>query len=162
MINSANGHSSDMLAPSDPSDMKSVGNEITFSKDMYELEAIKKRKKAFKGRTINIKIKFNDFEVITRARTIAEPTDSTDLIFEVAYDLMCINKGDKGIRLIGVTMSNLDVEQPVQISLFDQENEVRPVDDMVDHIRGKFGYDAVVRGGLMDYRGFKNKNKLSE
>ncbi|MDA3844971.1 MAG: DNA polymerase IV [Vallitaleaceae bacterium] len=175
MLASANGRSSDMLMPSDPSDMKSVGNEITFSKDIYELEAIKKellylsdkvayrlRKKEFKGRTINIKIKFNDFEVITRARTINQPTDSTDEIFEVAYDLMRINKGDKGIRLIGVTMSNIDVDKPVQMSLFDQENEVRPVDDMVDLIREKFGYDAVVRGGLLDYRGFKNKNKLSE
>jgi hypothetical protein len=35
------------------------------------------------------------------------------------------------------------------------------VDDMVDHIRQKFGYDAVVRGGIMDYKGFKNQNKLS-
>jgi DNA polymerase-4 len=155
--------------------MKSVGNEITFREDMYELEALKKeilylsdkvgyrlRAKEYKGRTINIKIKFNDFEVITRARTIKDVTDSTDQIFEVAYDLLRINKGEKGIRLIGVTVSNIDSDRPVQMSLFDSEKEDRPVDDMVDDIRGKYGYDAVVRGGLLDYRAFKNDNKLSD
>lgn len=175
MIRSANGIASDELVMNDPYDMKSVGNEITFSKDINDLEALKiqllylsdkvayrLRRKFFKGKTISIKIKYNDFEVITRARTLNHVTDSTDEIFRVAYDLMKINKGAKGIRLIGITVSNLGEEEQTQLSLFDTVESNKPVDEMVDQIRDKFGYDAVVRGGLMDYKGFKNRNKLAD
>lgn len=175
MIQIANGISSDILHESGSSEMKSVGNEITFSKDIYEEAELKKhllylsdkvgyrlRKKFYKGKTITLKIKFNDFTVITRSKSLKQVTDNTDIIYELACELLRKNKGTLGIRLIGVTVSNIGDEVGVQLCLFDQPDEEAPVDGMVDSIRGKFGYDAIVRGKLMDYKGFKNRNKLSD
>lgn len=174
MIDSANGLASDILDPDGKVAMKSVGNEITFSNDIYELEALNKellyladkvgyrlRKKEFQGRTISIKIKFNDFSVITRAKTIDHYTNETKLIYDTACQLMKDNKGTRGIRLIGITVSNIKGDEPTQMSLFTDDEAHTPVDEMVDDIRKKFGYDAVVRGGIMRYKGFKNQNKLS-
>lgn len=167
MLRHANGID-DSLVESEREAVKSVGNELTYPVDLTTLNdifrellvlsdkvAYRLRKKELKGKTISIKVKFFDFTVITRAKTIELATDSTDRIFQVVRELIIANKSNKPIRLLGVTVSNFDYEKVKQLSLFNQEPSTNKLDYMVDEIRKKHGYNAVKRATILEK---KNEN----
>ncbi len=114
---------------------KSIGAENTFNHDITRhedmigslkkiaKEVLKRMKSAHtKGRTITLKFKYFDFQLISRSKTVPDWIDSADqmnaLIEEIAAE---ITPEEKGIRLLGVSISNLDLEeeksQPVQLTL---------------------------------------------
>ncbi len=144
---------------------KSVGNELTYSTDIKDFERIQEeilllsdrvgyrlRKKMMSGRTISVKIKFNNFKVITRSKTLEAPTHHTEIINEVAIELVKNALTGRPIRLLGVTVSGFDSEKNQQVSLFEMETvpENSEVDHMVDEIRDKFGYGMIKRATLLD------------
>jgi len=112
---------------------KSLGAENTFSTDYTEPDDLKEqlqkiedevwrrlqRSRAF-GRTLTLKIKFADFEQITRSRTRIELYQTKETIHEVAEELL-MNEAPfvKGIRLLGLTISNFphDEKGPVQLTI---------------------------------------------
>lgn len=166
MHNKANGIASDdVRSTHEPA--KSVGNELTYSKDIKDLEHIKEallllsdkvgyrlRKHMLSGRTVTVKLKYSDFKVNTRSKTLPAPTHHTEIIYETAVALVTQGWKGKPLRLIGVTVSNFEDEHLEQLSLFDIEEETAPehseVDHMVDKIRDKFGYGMIKRATLMD------------
>ena len=116
---------------------KSIGVESTFDEDLFldskEMEKqiallveevherlIKSKKKA---KTLTVKIKFEDFEQITRSITMAETISAKETIeSETKGILKKIKEVDKRIRLVGITLSNLlekDEVVFVNLSLFD-------------------------------------------
>lgn len=162
LLRHANGVDDSPVSP-EVDEIKSVGNEITFPKDftsnqdllnallfLSDKVGFRLRKKMLKGRTINIKVKYNDFSVITRAKTIRNLTDQTDVIYDTAKELLLQNWTGKPIRLLGVTVSNFEEEDIKQISLFDDPalESKSKADQMVDEIRNKFGYDAIGRASI--------------
>ena len=164
MHGSANGMGSDHVH-AEREAAKSVGNEITYSKDIEDLEAIKEevlllcdkvgyrlRKYMLSGKTVTVKMKYSDFKVTTKSKTIAGPTHHTEVIYETAIDLVEESWKGQPLRLIGVTVSNFEGEEAQQISLFDMEAEPEhpEVDHMVDEIRGRFGYGMIKRASLLD------------
>lgn len=98
---------------------KSVGAEDTLSEDtnedavMHDLlkqisETVAKRleKHQLKGKTITLKIKFEDFKLITRSRSFAAPIDKTEIIYAEAINLLNeANLGFAKVRLLGITLS---------------------------------------------------------
>lgn len=109
---------------------KSLGAERTFEQDLYdrkEVEAklsmiaeevarrIDKAKK--KGKTITLKIKFNDFNTITRSKSYDHFIDKEREIMEAAIALIPPHSElKKGIRLLGITVSTFESDsQPVEI-----------------------------------------------
>jgi len=112
---------------------KSLGAENTFFTDYTEPEDLKaqllkiedevwrrlQRSQTY-GRTLTLKIKFADFEQITRSRTRFELYRSKESIHEVAEELL-MNEAPfvKGIRLLGLTISNFPHEEkgPVQLTI---------------------------------------------
>jgi DNA polymerase-4 len=61
------------------------------------------------GRTVTLKVKFADFEVITKSRTQPVPIDSRDELTRLSLELLAgIVPVAKGIRLLGVTISSLN------------------------------------------------------
>jgi DNA polymerase IV len=99
---------------------KSLSRETTFQEDVRNWQVIAgtlagltrevvadMRKNGYKAKTITIKIRFSDFETITRAVTIADFTDSEEEIRKAAF--ACLKRIDlnKRIRLVGVRTSNL-------------------------------------------------------
>jgi DNA polymerase-4 len=163
MKQSAMGMSQDQLKESASIQVKSVGNELTYSKDLISETDIKNeillladtvgyrlRHKMLKGRTLQVKIKFNDFTLITRSKSFTMTTDSTDFIFKEAWELIDANKGSKPIRLLGISLSNFELDKDNQLSLFEQVEETKKVDKMVDEIRDKFGYKAINRAVILD------------
>jgi DNA polymerase-4 len=168
IIDSANGISSHVVNPGSK-EVKSIGNENTFSRDLVSIEDIKReillicdligfrlRKNLLKGRTISIKVKYNDFKVITRSKTINYNTDSTDLIYRTAIELIRNHNITKPIRLLGVTVFNFENTDINQISLFDniiKEEDTekdKHIDLMVDSIRDKYGYGAITRASIVN------------
>lgn len=113
------------------------------------------RKQKLAGRTITLKVKFEDFTQVTRSKTLRDTTNSTMRIYEVACGLLRELNPQKMIRLIGVGVSQFgQFEQ--QLSLFDIEREPRDeqhdksLDETLDTLRDRFGHDVVVRGKLFD------------
>lgn len=110
---------------------KSVGAERTFDTDlvkMYEIQkelaAIEKilierlMKTGFKGRTLTLKIKFDNFQQITRSRSFQTPVRHS-MIHRISSELASdVNYANRGVRLLGITISNHpDKIQSEQLSL---------------------------------------------
>ncbi len=109
---------------------KSIAAENTFNDDIEDVnemlselenvvdilaERIKKIKSP--GKTITLKIKYNDFQVTSRSKTLKIFVDSKKEIFEVVKDLLYRpEKPVKPVRLLGVSVSNLNHENPAMIN----------------------------------------------
>ncbi|MEQ8625898.1 MAG: DNA polymerase IV [Vicingaceae bacterium] len=103
---------------------KSIGAESTFSEDLTTkenfIEALRKIhekviqrlvKSGRKGRTITLKIKYFDFIQKTRSLTLDNYTNSSDKIWEIVLQLLEDPiLPEKGVRLFGITISNLDIK----------------------------------------------------
>ena len=104
---------------------KSFGAERTFSTDYNdwtllktELEGIadkvseRMEKKSVKGKTISLKLRYDNFETITRALTLSYYTSAKEILLEQAVQLMeQTQAGDRKVRLLGISVSNLDSEK---------------------------------------------------
>lgn len=162
MAAGAKGQSSDAVSGT-TEDPKSIGNELTYGQDLYEAQAIRReilrlsekvsfrlRKHGLKGRTITVKIKFHDFSVITRSKTLDMKTDSSRKIFETAAKLALDNALEKPVRLLGVSASQFDAGMEGQMAFEDFfEEEEDGLDKAMDAIRSKFGYDAITRASVL-------------
>ncbi len=107
---------------------KSLGAERTFEDDLLEeheileqthriLDILMERidKARVKGKTITLKLKYNDFEVVTRSHSLQHYTSDKMEIELISVDLMKKElPAKKGIRLIGVTLSNLNTENDAE------------------------------------------------
>jgi DNA polymerase-4 len=110
---------------------KSLGHETTFSKDVRDsgslvesifdlAQGVSKRAKKHRlmGRTITLKLRTADFKTVTRARTIATPTDDASQLANIACFLLREAwDGESPVRLVGVTLARLG-DEPVQQPLF--------------------------------------------
>ena len=99
---------------------KSSGSETTFSEDLTDPERIEAGVRAMaddvwawcektgaRGRTVTVKIKWADFQQSTRSRSMDAPVDTREKLHELAVDLArSVFPPAKGIRLVGVTLSN--------------------------------------------------------
>jgi DNA polymerase-4 len=142
---------------------KSVSHEHTFGEDTADrrtLEALLARLTEMVGRrlrehplfarTVQIKIRYQDFSTFTRARTLDHPTNlDTELLAEVRA-LFDRNWIGKPVRLLGVAASSLEPSEG-QLSLLEQERSERWKRALgaVDHLRNRFGEKSVsLAGGL--------------
>jgi len=101
---------------------KSIGKETTLTEDIDDtdqmleiLENIADRlenslnKRDAKGRTITLKIKYFDFQSITRSVSVDEPADSAAVIMRYVKPLLSKTEaGEKKVRLLGISVSNFD------------------------------------------------------
>ena len=169
MYEVANGVDNRMVEPVRES--KSVGRETTFPKDIserYVLETIlftladdvchTLRATNLKGRTVSIKIRYPDFQSITRAQTLDGYTSSFEPVFEAVKQLMEHNyKDGTPVRLIGVTVSGLKKDDEIieQQDLFSdggaQKKQVA-LNSVMDKINEKYGGDTVHRARKLTER----------
>jgi DNA polymerase IV len=100
---------------------KSESRETTFDRDLVGVEALEPvltrlgdelcsglEKHGRRGRTIGIKVRFDDFSTVTRARSLAEPTGEPDVVLEVARALLRELSPTRPVRLLGVRVAGLD------------------------------------------------------
>jgi len=64
------------------------------------------------GRTVTLKVKYADFEQITRSRSLASPVESRSVLEKVSLELLSsLFPMRKGVRLLGITLSSLNTEE---------------------------------------------------
>ena len=116
------------------------------------------RARGIRGRTVTLKMKFADFRLITRSRTLPVPVASTQTLFDTACRLLWAEALPLAVRLIGLGVSGFD-GAPAQLVLpgvfcggGDQdpveESRRRRLDAALDAVRARFGKAAVQRGRL--------------
>ena len=103
---------------------KSVGGEATFEADLFDLNEAKQAlapiiekvarrlaEKRKRGRTVTLKVKFADFEIITRRRTVEHTVGTAGEITPIVHDLLdIVFPVGKGVRLLGATVSGFREE----------------------------------------------------
>lgn len=99
---------------------KSVGVERTYSEDIKDLEGVHQafrilsselhyrlEKEGRSGKTITIKVRYFDFEQFTRSKTCEEEITDVEDIYQLSIALLQNFDPSKGLRLLGITISNL-------------------------------------------------------
>jgi len=165
---------------------KSVGHEDTYDHDLRDRGAMRRellsladrvssrlRRNGIRGRTVTLKVKFQDFVQVTRAITLPDPTDDGGTIYRCALDLLLDTEaGARAVRLLGISVSKLlpagevrKKERMEQLGLFgrsgagtahqpkfpDPEKREK-LNRAVDRIREKFGPGGIAPGTLPDGR----------
>ncbi|MBM7613809.1 DNA polymerase IV [Alkaliphilus hydrothermalis] len=115
------------------SERKSYGKETTFFKDTndkqylievlreYARELLGDLKRINKGiRTTTLKVKYEDFEQITRSHSVEYLTNDLELIRESIELIMNNIELHKKVRLIGISFSNISDYKNIQLSFFDR------------------------------------------
>ena len=110
---------------------KSISKETTYNNNLVTYDAVKDaisqlsdqlhtsaEKRNILGRTINLKFRFGDFETLTRSKTINHFTNESQLVTQLCLELIEeVNIAEKGIRLLGVGLSNLNTEMKADYQL---------------------------------------------
>ncbi|MDT8915914.1 DNA polymerase IV [Amycolatopsis sp. PS_44_ISF1] len=105
-------------------------------------------------RTVVLRLRFADFSRATRSRTLVKPTDHTETILATARRLLRESQSlvhDRGLTLIGVSLSNLDGDGSVQLALPFDAADGDELDTTLDGLRDRFGAGAVTRAALLGY-----------
>ncbi|MBI5232556.1 MAG: DNA polymerase IV [Coriobacteriales bacterium] len=166
LVRRAQGIDERSVHENDP--VKSVSNERTFACDLREAAEIdaaleqlathvgrRLRKKGIAGRTVTVKLRFNDFTTRTIQRTLAVPTDDELLFGAIARELVreAWTPGI-GVRLLGVGLSGFgdktaqmglfaEDEADVGASAVTQPERREAIVKGLDAVRERFGDDAV-------------------
>jgi DNA polymerase-4 len=142
---------------------KSISNETTFPADIDQLDVLQSclmelteqvarrlRRSELRGRTVHIKVRYHDFETITRSQTLAAATSSTNELWQVALEMLTNRLPDRHLcaRLLGMGVSGLESADEQQRTLFDQQKDRRDerLDEVTDQIKDRFGKRSVRRG----------------
>ena len=138
------------------SSRKSIGEEITFSRDVEAGSYIehvlfrisdkltrKMRILGLKGRTVSIKIRLQGFETFTRSRTLDFPVNDMKTIRSMSLELFKhFDRNDKKVRLVGISVSNFGVKPAHLNEQFELFQEDRIEDSMNEEkIAGQSGTD---------------------
>lgn len=103
---------------------KSIAAERTFSNDLYTVDQINERlifiaeelerrveKSHVKGKTITLKLKYNDFTIQSRSKTINKWIKTKREILKIINELVLQSPMEKPVRLLGISLSNLDSQE---------------------------------------------------
>jgi len=158
----ANGRD-DSAVLAEPEKAKGYSNSVTLEEDVVndaqahkillalaDSVASRMRSDGACAHCVAVTIRGNDFRDRSHQRRLAEATDITDEIYEVAKRLFAeLWDRRTPLRLMGLALTGVTFgEEGEQLSLFPDEKKerARKIDRAVDSIRGKFGPDTIIRG----------------
>ena len=104
------------------------------------------------GRTVVLRLRFDDFSRATRSHTLPWPTSHTHTILATARDLLAAAMPmirRQGITLIGIAVANLDDSGAIQLTLPFDRHTGTALDAALDEVRERFGSGAVTRAALL-------------
>lgn len=147
---------------------RSISHETTFAEDICDINLLKAwlmelteqvarrlRSHEIQGRTVHLKIRYSNFDTYTRSRSVSPATNSTNQLWSVALQLLtsALPSRPLVVRLIGLGVSNLQKQRPVQQSLFTEEQDEKGtrLDQVADTIRNRFGTASLRRASTVQH-----------
>jgi len=152
----------------DKTEIKSVGNGLTFKQDLLGEEQIKKgihiiteslatrmKRYGLKCNTLRVQIKGTDFKTVSRQRGLDVPTNLEKTIRDTAYELLCeVWDLKKPVRALSIAGANLIYDNSgTQISLLDEDasDEKREnLEETIRTLRKRYGFNSVKTADVMD------------
>ena len=145
---------------------KSISHETTFATDIADAEILRGcllqlteqvarrlRGQGLLACTVHIKVRFADFQTITRNQTLRQATDLTDELWQVAAEMLSnrLPKKHPPVRLLGMGVSGFEESGQSQGLLFDREERQRQgqLDTVTDEILDRFGKGSISRAGSL-------------
>jgi len=104
------------------------------------------------GRTVMLRLRFDDFTRVTRSHTLPFSTAHTETILAAARALFATAQPlieRQGLTLIGIAVANLDDEVPSQLVLPFERRSNDALDAVLDEVRIRFGVNAITRAVLL-------------
>jgi DNA polymerase-4 len=101
------------------------------------------------GRTVVLRLRFDDFSRTTRSYTLPESTNETRTVLAAARGLLAAAMPmieRDGVTLVGVTVANLDDDDQLVLPL---DRPYAALDAVLDEVRERFGVNAITRGILL-------------
>lgn len=140
---------------------KSIGRSNTFGLDIVDSDEAKReilrmatdvaaraRARGLFGHTVVLTVRFDDWSTVTRSHTLSEPRNATKPIAREATALFdALERHGRPIRLLGVRLENLVGDDSA--ALWDDEDEGRTVDSVVDAVADRFGFGTVRPAALV-------------
>jgi DNA polymerase-4 len=104
------------------------------------------------GRTVVLRLRFDDFSRATRSHTLCQATAQTQAILSAVRDLLTSVEpmiDRRGLTLVGVAVGNLEDDSAIQLALpFERQSSIA-LDTALDEVRDRFGSCAVTRAVLL-------------
>ena len=159
----ARGHDPRPVVPDEPA--KAMSAEETFATDVDDLEVLRTellrlaekvarrlRRGCVAARTVTLKLRYANFQTVTRSRTLAVPTDQATALHREAVALLDALRLERvRVRLVGLGAANLvasDGARQLDLLAADRWGELERA---ADAARERFGAEAVTRGALLDH-----------
>jgi DNA polymerase-4 len=141
---------------------KSIGAEETFDEDLTGAEALRPhlhaqalrvaqrlRRAGVRARTVQLKLKLDDFTLVTRRQTFEAATDDGQVLYRAAAALLSKNPPPRPVRLTGVSAQGLIAAAPAQAALFAAAPApADAVNRAIDRITARFGHAAITTADL--------------
>ncbi|MBX2826426.1 MAG: DNA polymerase IV [Gammaproteobacteria bacterium] len=138
---------------------RSMGSDRTLNEDVSSRADIERhlrrsadrigrrlRDKHYRTHGVRVKLKTNDFRLLSRQVLLPEPTDCSEQLFEVGASLLDQFDRRRPFRLVGLAAYDLvRVDDPLQLDLFASSARPRAVEQAIDELIAKFGSGVVVR-----------------
>jgi DNA polymerase-4 len=105
------------------------------------------------GRTVVLRLRFDDFSRATRSHTLPHATAQTQTILATARGLLAAATSmieRRGLTLVGVSVANLEDDGAVQLMLPLDRRSNDALDSVLDEVRNRFGATAITRAVLLD------------
>ena len=145
-----------------PTAAKSISRETTFAEDTREpflLKAILRylservgaelRRQGRCARCMTLKLRYSDFQTITRRHSLAAPSNLDQRLFATGLELLekALSQRQQPVRLIGIGVSDL-MQADGQPDMFETSIwQLRPLNSCIDRLRQKYGF-TVLQSGL--------------
>jgi len=153
-------HGLDARAVNPHEGRKSMSAETTFNEDLTSVEELEDvlwplcervarhaRAEEIAGRVVVLKLRRNDFRILTRRRTLPFPTQTARTLFAEARDMLAAEAKGQRWRLIGVGLAEIVAESGAGGDLFGgDESRALSSERAIDRLRGRYGAEVVISG----------------
>jgi len=147
---------------------KSISHETTFAVDVSDIDVLRAwlmelteqvaqrlRAQHVLARTVHLKVRYSNFDTITRSKSLSEYCNSTKPLWDLVSELLTsqLPKRLLNVRLLGMGVSNLTARSSIQRGLFDDEPDERDtkLDQVADQIRRRFGTTSLRRASAVQH-----------
>ncbi len=147
-----------------PQEAKSISRETTFAEDTLDIAFLKAtlryqservgaelRCGGRRARCVTLKLRYSDFETVSRSRTLKETVADDQAIFDVGAELLdkALAQRKRPVRLVGIGVSGLAGGER-QLSMLDESAERREqLTQAIDKLRQRYGFSSIQRGDTL-------------